>query len=68
MELVGALAADEKTKQVLSKFKHNLLIIHIQHLASASGASFTEYGWSKIHKNVTPLPGEKLIIKITRTV
>jgi hypothetical protein len=48
MELVGALAASEKTKQVLSKFRNdNLLIIHIQHLASASGTSFTEYGWSR---------------------
>jgi hypothetical protein len=70
MELVGALAASEKTKQVLSKFRNdNLLIIHIQHLASASGTFFyrIQVG-QEIHKNVTPLPGEKLIIKITRTV
>jgi nicotinamidase-related amidase len=65
MELVGALAASEKAKQVLSKFRNdNLLIIHIQHLASASGTFFLPNTvGQEIHKNVTPLPGEKLIIK-----
>jgi hypothetical protein len=47
MELVGALAASEKTKQVLSKFRNDLLIIHIQHLASASGTFFYQYSWSR---------------------
>ncbi|MBU0941280.1 MAG: cysteine hydrolase [Bacteroidetes bacterium] len=65
MELVGALEASEKAKQVLSKFReNNLPIIHIQHLASASGTFFLpNTSGQEIHKNVTPLSGEKLIIK-----
>ncbi|MBC5842075.1 MAG: cysteine hydrolase [Flavobacteriaceae bacterium] len=65
MELVGALEASEKAKQVLSNFReNNLPIIHIQHLASASGTFFLpNTSGQEIHKNVTPLTGEKLIIK-----
>jgi nicotinamidase-related amidase len=65
MELVGALEASEKAKQVLSNFRDsNLPIIHIQHLASAGGTFFLpNTSGQEIHKNVTPLTGEKLIIK-----
>tara|TARA_R110000868_G_scaffold305561_2_gene566566 strand:- start:1224 stop:1805 length:582 start_codon:yes stop_codon:yes gene_type:complete len=65
MELVGALEASEKAKQLLSKFRNdNLPIIHIQHLASASGTFFLPNTvGQEIHKNVTPLSGEKLIVK-----
>jgi nicotinamidase-related amidase len=65
MELVGALEASEKAKLVLTKFRDdNLPIIHIQHLASASGTFFLpNSSGQEIHKNVTPLSGEKLIVK-----
>ncbi|MFT5253991.1 MAG: nicotinamidase-related amidase [Flavobacteriales bacterium] len=65
MELVGALEASEKAKQVLSNFRDsNLPIIHIQHLASAGGTFFLpNTSGQEIHKNVTPLSGEKLIVK-----
>ena len=65
MELVGSLEASEKAKQVLSKFRNDSLpIIHIQHLAAANGTFFLPNTvGQEIHRNVTPLAGEKLIVK-----
>lgn len=65
MELVGSLEASEKAQQVLSKFRNDSLpIIHIQHLAAANGTFFLPNTvGQEIHRNVTPLAGEKLIVK-----
>jgi nicotinamidase-related amidase len=65
MELVGSLEASEKAKQVLSKFRNESLpIIHIQHIAAANGTFFLPNTvGQEIHRNVTPLVEEKLIVK-----
>ena len=53
LPLVNPEAASEKAAEVLKMFRNQKLpVIHIQHV-----------GGSPIHKNVTPLPGEKLITK-----
>ena len=53
LPLVNPEAASEKAAEVVKMFRNQKLpVIHIQHV-----------GGSPIHKNVTPLPGEKLITK-----
>jgi nicotinamidase-related amidase len=53
LPLVNPEAASAKAAEVLQMFRNQKLpVIHIQHV-----------GGSPIHKNVTPLPGEKLITK-----
>ena len=66
MELVGSLQASENAKLVLSKFRNdNLPVIHVQHLSVAPDSTFflPETEGQKIHQNVTPISGEKVITK-----
>jgi hypothetical protein len=63
---ISALAASEKTKQVLSKFRND----NTYYSHSAFGVSqhlFVPMVKKSISMNV-PLPGEKLIIKITKSL
>ncbi len=62
MTLVGADKASENTRLVLEKFrKENNPIVHVQHIATHSGATFflPNSKGAEIHPNVTPLPGRK---------
>jgi len=65
-ELIGSDIAAENAKKLLLYFRaHHLPIVHIQHLSTRSGATYfipDTYG-AEIHKTVTPLPNEQLIIK-----
>jgi len=66
MELVGSLQASENAKLVLSKFRNeNLPVIHVQHLSVAPDSTFflPETEGQKIHQNVRPIAGEKVITK-----
>ena len=66
MELVGSLQASENAKLVLSKFRNeNLPVVHVQHLSVAPGSTFflPETEGQKIHQNVRPIAGEKVITK-----
>ncbi len=65
-ELYNPLNALEKIEKVLSEFrKESLPVIHVQHINTREGATFflpnTE--GVLIHKNLTPIDGEHLIIK-----
>lgn len=64
--LIGPEKASLKAKQVLESFREqNSPIIHIQHLANREGSVFfipNTLG-AEIHKNVSPLKNEKVIIK-----
>jgi nicotinamidase-related amidase len=65
-ELVGANEASEKAKLVLERFRNeNGLIIHIQHVANRPSATYflPETMGVEIHENVTPKPGEKIVVK-----
>ncbi len=66
MELVGSLQASENAKLVLSKFRNdNLPVVHVQHLSVAPDSTFflPETEGQKIHQNVMPIAGEKVITK-----
>lgn len=66
MELVGAEEAAEKAKKVLKHFREsNIPVIHIKHIALQEGATFflPDTEGAKIHKSVSPLETEKVIIK-----
>lgn len=66
MELVGSLQASENAKLVLSKFRNeNLPVVHVQHLSVAPDSTFflPETEGQKIHQNVAPVAGEKVITK-----
>ena len=66
MELVGSLQASENAKLVLSKFRNeNLPVVHVQHLSVAQDSTFflPETEGQKIHQNVRPIAGEKVITK-----
>jgi nicotinamidase-related amidase len=66
MELVGALQASENVKRVLAKFREkNLPIVHVHHLGVSPDATFFLPGTAgaEIHANVTPLTGEKMVVK-----
>jgi nicotinamidase-related amidase len=66
MELVGSLQASENAKLVLSKFRNdNLPVVHVQHLSVAQDSTFflPETEGQKIHQNVMPIAGEKVITK-----
>jgi nicotinamidase-related amidase len=65
----GCISRVKKTKQVLSKFRND----NTYYSHSAFGVSQRYFLYriqvgQEIHKNVTPLPGEKLIIKITNSL
>lgn len=66
MPLVGSEEACTNAKRLLDKFREEgLTVIFIQHLATRPDASFflpnTE--GAKIHKKISPLKNEKIIIK-----
>lgn len=64
--LSGSLAASLNAQKLLSNFRSNALpVVHIQHIALQSGASFflPNTKGAGIHKNVTPLQTEKIITK-----
>ena len=66
MELVGSLEASEKAKQVLTRFREeNLPIVHVQHIGVSPDATFflPDTEGAKIHENVKPADGEKVIVK-----
>lgn len=66
MTLVGSEKASENARLVLDKFRTDgLPIIHIQHIATSSGATFflPNTVGAEIHKNVKPLEHEKVIVK-----
>lgn len=64
--LVGSLEASKNAGFILDRFrKNNLPIIHIQHIATRSDATFflPNSNGAEIHMNVMPIKGEKVIIK-----
>lgn len=66
MPLVGSEEASRNAKYVLDKFRSDKLpIIHIQHIATGPSATFFLHGTTgmEIHKSVSPLEEEKIIIK-----
>jgi len=66
MTLVGAEKASENARLILDRFRaYSLPIIHIQHIAVRSNATFflpNTIG-AEIHENVKPLGQEKIIVK-----
>lgn len=66
MPLVNAERVSENAKRILEQFRReNLLVIHIQHIANKSGATFfiPKTKGVEIHENVAPITDEKVIIK-----
>ncbi len=66
MELIGPEIAADNAKVILDKFRSKMLpVIHIQHVATKSTATFFLPGTkgAEIHDKVKPLPTEKIIIK-----
>ncbi|MFI5362352.1 MAG: cysteine hydrolase family protein [Elusimicrobiota bacterium] len=66
MVLEGAHQASENAAALLSAFRRlRLPVIHIQHIAKGSGATFflPETEGVRIHKSVAPLGGEAVIEK-----
>ena len=66
MTLVNADKASENARLVLDKFRNeDLTVIHIQHIATNSGATFflPDTLGAEIHKNVMPTGKEKVIVK-----
>lgn len=66
MPLVGSEEAVLNAKLVLEQFrKEGLPVIHIQHISDRPGATFFVPGTTgvEIHKEVTPIEGEKVIVK-----
>ena len=66
MEVVNSENAANMAKALLTKFrKDNKIIIHIQHVSTREGATFflPETEGVEIHESVSPVDGEKIIIK-----
>lgn len=66
MTLVGSEKASENARLVLDRFRAvKLPIIHIQHIATSSSATFflPNTVGAEIHQNVKPLEHEKVIVK-----
>lgn len=66
MPLVGSDEAVLKAKAIVEQFrKEGLPVIHIQHIAAGSEAGFflPDTKGAEIHADVTPIKGEKLIVK-----
>lgn len=64
--LYKPLEALSNVEKVLSHFrKENLPIIHVQHINTRAGATFflPDTDGVLIHKNLTPIAGEHLVIK-----
>ena len=65
-ELVGSPEASIKAKKLLETFREKKLpVIHIQHISTRSGATYFVQNTPgvRFNENVTPLPGEIVIIK-----
>jgi len=66
MTLSGSDKASKNARLILDKFRiDSLLVVHIQHIATNPAATFFQPNTKgvEIHKNVTPLEQEKVIIK-----
>lgn len=66
MTLVGADRAAESARLILDRFRsEDLPVIHIQHIAVSPTATFflPDTIGAEIHKSVTPLDNEKVIVK-----
>ncbi len=66
MPLVHPEAASLNTKKILDKFRtENLLVIHIQHIATRPNSTFflPLTKGQEIHENVKPTVNEKVIVK-----
>ncbi|WP_255491430.1 cysteine hydrolase family protein [Dysgonomonas sp. ZJ279] len=64
--LVGSYEASLNANLLLNDFRaKDLPVIHIQHLANREGATFfaPNTKGAEIHANVTPVDGEKVIVK-----
>ncbi len=65
-ELYNSLNALNKIEKVLSDFrKEDLPVVHVQHINTREGATFflPKTDGVLIHKNLTPIDGEHLLIK-----
>lgn len=65
-ELVGSEQASEIAKLVLNHFRETKQpVIHIQHISAGAGATFflPNTSGAEINANVSPVEGEKVIIK-----
>jgi nicotinamidase-related amidase len=66
MALEGSLEASLRARELLAFFRQkNLLVVHIQHVATRPGAIFFQPDTEgvKIHPNVEPLPEEVIFQK-----
>lgn len=66
MPLVGADKAVENARLILSRFRsEGLPVVHVQHIATSPAATFflPNTAGADIHKSVTPLETEKVIVK-----
>lgn len=66
MTLVGAEKAAENANLILSSFRSKgLPVVHIQHVAMSPTATFflPNTAGAEIHKSVTPLVSEKVVVK-----
>lgn len=66
MTLVGSDSAVENARLILDRFRsEDLPVIHIQHIAGSPTATFflPDTGGAEIHKSLTPLADEKVIVK-----
>ena len=66
MTLVGSDSAAENARLILDRFRsEDLPVIHIQHIAGSPTATFflPDTGGAEIHKSVTPLADEKVVVK-----
>lgn len=64
--LVGSTDASLNAQMILTRYRNkNLPIIHIKHLSTRPGSTFfiPNTKGAEIHQNVTPIPGEKVVIK-----
>ena len=64
--LVDSNNASLNAKQILDKFRaDNAVIIHIQHIALRANATFflPDTNGCRLHHNVEPIDGEKIIVK-----
>ena len=64
--LVDSLEASRQAKALLEDFRARVLpVVHIRHLSTRPGSTFFIPGThgAKIHENVTPVAGEKVIEK-----
>lgn len=64
--LQGSLEASVNAKKLLENFRRKSLpVIHVQHFSTRAGSTFfiPHTKGVEIHENVTPIDGEKIIVK-----